>query len=131
MGGSISELPVSEPAVLLLAAAIFGVAVLYASVGHGGATGYIAVMSLAGLLADTIRPTALVLNALVSSLATLRYVRAGHLRLSLLVPLGIASVPAANVDPQSALPRSANETGPPELPSSPGGPRDSVDASRD
>ena len=43
----------------------------------------------------------------------------------LLLPL------AANVDPQSALPPSANETGPPELPLSPGGPRDSVDASGD
>lgn len=94
----------SEPAMAVLATTVFGVAVLYASVGHGGATGYIAVMSLAGVASDTIRPTALVLNVLVSALATLQYARAGHLRLSLLLPLVVASIPAAALGGTLQLP---------------------------
>lgn len=71
------------------------VALLYASVGHAGATGYIAVLSLAGVAADVIRPTALLLNVVVATIATLQFARAGHLRTALLGPLAAASVPCA------------------------------------
>jgi len=94
----------SEPLLLALAAAVFVVAVLYASVGHGGATGYIAVMTLFGLAPEEIRPTALVLNVLVSSLATWQFARAGHFRWRLFAPLAVASVPAAVVGGSLALP---------------------------
>lgn len=57
-----------SPVVLPLAIGV--VALLYASVGHAGATGYIAVMSLLGLPPDVIRPTALVLNWVVPIAAT-------------------------------------------------------------
>jgi uncharacterized membrane protein YfcA len=71
------------------------VALLYASVGHAGATGYIAVLSLGGVAADVIRPTALVLNVVVATIATVQFARAGHLRTALLGPLAAASVPCA------------------------------------
>ncbi|MFM1996624.1 MAG: hypothetical protein RLZZ111_1011 [Planctomycetota bacterium] len=71
------------------------VALLYASVGHAGATGYIGVLSLVGVAADVIRPTALVLNVVVATIATVQFARAGHLRTALLGPLAAASVPCA------------------------------------
>jgi uncharacterized membrane protein YfcA len=78
-----------------LAVAIGAVAFLYAAVGHAGATGYIAVMTLFGIGPDVIRPTALVLNVLVASIATAQFFRAGHFRGGLFWPLAAASVPCA------------------------------------
>ena len=80
---------------LLLTAAVMLVALLYASVGHAGASGYIAVMSLAGIGATTIKPAALVLNLVVASLATWQFRRAGHFRAALLWPFAVGAVPAA------------------------------------
>ena len=71
------------------------IACLYAAVGHAGATGYIAVMSLAGFEPQTIRPTALSLNILVSGITTIQFARAGHFRGQFFVLLAITSVPAA------------------------------------
>jgi uncharacterized protein len=78
-----------------LPVAIGAVAFLYAAVGHAGATGYIAVMTLFGIGPDVIRPTALVLNVLVASIATTQFFRAGHFRGGLFWPLAAASVPCA------------------------------------
>jgi len=75
--------------------AIGTVAFLYAAVGHAGATGYVAVMALAGAAAAEIRPAALVLNVVVAAIGTVQFARAGHLRLGLLVPLALASAPCA------------------------------------
>lgn len=79
----------------ILPVAVGIVALLYASVGHAGATGYIAVMTLLGLPPAEIRPTALVLNVLVATIATVHFFRAGHFRGRLLWPLVMASVPCA------------------------------------
>ena len=76
---------------------IFVIALVYASVGHAGATGYIAAMTLAGLAPEVIRPTALVLNVGVATIATMQFARAGHLRRDLVVPLAAGGVPAAFV----------------------------------
>ena len=81
-----------DPALLL---ALGGVAFLYASVGHGGASGYIAVLALAGLGAEQIRPLALELNLVVAGLATWVYARAGHFQRDVFSPLAVAAVPAA------------------------------------
>jgi uncharacterized membrane protein YfcA len=89
---------------LLLPTAIGLVALLYASVGHAGATGYIAVMTLLGLPAATIRPTALALNVVVATIATVQFTRAGHFRPGLFWPLAIASVPCAFLGGSIALP---------------------------
>ncbi len=80
---------------LTIALLLAVVAVLYASVGHGGASGYIAVMTLLGFAPDTVRPTALLLNLFVSSMAFAQFTRAGHFRWNLFWPFALASVPAA------------------------------------
>lgn len=70
-------------------------AILYTSVGHAGASAYIAIMALFSLPAAVIKPTALVLNILVASFATFRYVKKGFFDLKLLLPLVIGALPAA------------------------------------
>ena len=92
-----------EPSALLLLA-LAGVAFLYASVGHAGASGYIAVLALSGFAAAEIRPLALVLNVLVSSLASWNFAAAGHFRREVLLPLALFSVPAALVGGMVSLP---------------------------
>ncbi|MFZ9763406.1 MAG: TSUP family transporter [Candidatus Limnocylindrus sp.] len=82
---------------VLLPLAFFAVALLYSSVGHAGATGYLALMALAGLAPEVMRPTALVLNLAVASIAVVRFARANQLPWRLLPPLVVASVPAAFV----------------------------------
>lgn len=93
----------------LLPIAIGLVALLYASVGHAGATGYIAVMTLLGLPAPVIRPTALMLNVVVATIATVQFLRAGHFRGRLFWPLAAASVPCAVAGGAAALPTAALE----------------------
>lgn len=80
------------------------VAFLYASVGHAGASGYIAVMTLAGMAPESIRPAALVLNILVASLATWQFTRAGHFNRGLFWPFALLSVPCAFLGGRLALP---------------------------
>lgn len=80
---------------LLLTAGIFIIAVLYSSVGHAGASGYIAVMSLLSLAPLMIKPTALALNILVAAIATWQFFRAGHFSWRLFWPFAILAVPFA------------------------------------
>ena len=84
-----------ESYVLLLAAGMFCGAVLYSSVGHAGASSYIALMALFGIAPAVMRPTALALNVLVASLASARYVRAGLFRWRIVWPFMIGAVPFA------------------------------------
>lgn len=81
----------------LLAALVAAVAFLYASVGFGGATGYLAVMSQFGIPKDLMASAALVLNIFVAGIALINFSRAGHLRPNLFWPFVLASVPAAFV----------------------------------
>ncbi len=69
------------------------IALLYASVGFGGATGYLAVMSLFRIEPQTMASTALVLNVIVAGISFVTYFRAGHLRRDLLQPFIITSIP--------------------------------------
>lgn len=80
---------------ILLCVAIALVAFLYSSVGHAGASGYIATMTLFGIAATTIRPTALVLNILVATIGSFQFWRAGHFSWKLFWPFALLSVPAA------------------------------------
>ena len=80
---------------VLLFLAIGLIAFLYSSVGHAGASGYIATMTLFGLTATIIRPTALVLNVLVATIGTLQFWRAGHFSWRLFWPFALLSIPAA------------------------------------
>jgi uncharacterized membrane protein YfcA len=91
----------------LLVVAVLVVALLYSSVGHAGASGYIAVMSLAGLAPAEIRPTALVLNVLVATITSLQFRRAGHFSWSLFWPFALLAVPLAFVGGSLGLPTRA------------------------
>ena len=82
---------------VLLFLAIGLIAFLYSSVGHAGASGYIATMTLFGLAPTVIRPTALVLNILVASIGAFQFWRAGHFSWKLFWPFALLSIPAAYV----------------------------------
>ncbi len=71
------------------------VAFLYAAVGHGGASGYLALMAFFSFAPDFMRPTALLLNLAVSLIAFIQYYRQGHFDWKLFWPFALASVPAA------------------------------------
>jgi uncharacterized membrane protein YfcA len=79
----------------LLIGLIALVAFAYALVGHGGASGYIALLTLAGLSATVVRPSALVLNVCVSALAFVQFARSGHFQWKLFWPFAVLAVPAA------------------------------------
>jgi uncharacterized membrane protein YfcA len=97
-----------DPAVTaLLAAGMLVAAFGYASVGHGGASAYIAAMALAGIAPAEMRPVALLLNVLVSSLATYKFWRAGHFRWRLFWPFAAVSIPLAYVGGAITLPGQA------------------------
>jgi len=80
---------------LLLAACLFMGAMLYSSVGHAGASAYIALMALFGIPPALMRPTALALNILVAGFASFRYLRAGFFRWRTLWPFLVGAVPFA------------------------------------
>lgn len=90
--------------IALLSALIFAAAAIYSSVGHAGASGYIAAMALFGLPPAIMRPTALTLNVLVSLLSTWRWHGAGLVSWRALAPLVIASIPAAFIGGLIQLP---------------------------
>ncbi len=95
-------MPVSET--LIIAVLFFVGAALYASVGHGGASSYLAVMGLFSLAPDVMKPTALALNILVASVATFKFYRAGLFSWRLFWPFAVASIPAAFVGGTVMLP---------------------------
>jgi uncharacterized membrane protein YfcA len=79
----------------LIALCVLIVAFLYSCVGHAGASGYIAVMSLFSMAPTAIKPTALVLNILVACLGTYQFWRAGHFSWRLFWPFALLSIPCA------------------------------------
>lgn len=85
--------PVADP--FVLAVLFFGGALLYASVGHAGASAYLAAMGLLGVSPDVARPTALALNIIVASFVTFRFWRGGHLSGRVVAPFLIGSIPLA------------------------------------
>lgn len=87
-----------------LALLIFGAALLYSTVGHGGASGYLAAMALVGIAPAVMRPTALALNVAVAGIASVKFLRAGCFAWPLFWPFALASVPAAYVGGRLALP---------------------------
>jgi uncharacterized membrane protein YfcA len=74
---------------------LFVVAFLYASVGHGGASGYLALMAIYGFAPEEMKPTALLLNLFVSMTSFIQFYRGKYFILRLFLPLAIASVPMA------------------------------------
>ena len=92
---------------IYLTVGILIVAFLYSSVGHAGASGYIAVMSLLSLAPAVIKPTALILNILVASIGTWQFWRAGHFSWRLFWPFAVLSIPFAFVGGYVNLPTHA------------------------
>ncbi|MEN9686762.1 MAG: hypothetical protein RLZZ28_2548, partial [Bacteroidota bacterium] len=72
---------------------LFSVALLYASVGHGGASGYLALMAIYGFAPELMKPTALILNLFVSLTSFLLYYKGGHFKWRLFLPFALASIP--------------------------------------
>lgn len=79
----------------LIALCLLVIGFLYSSVGHGGASGYIAVLSLFGVMPAAYKPLILVINIIVASLAFIQFYRAGYFKWSLCWPFLITSVPLA------------------------------------
>lgn len=74
---------------------LFIVAFLYASVGHGGASGYLALMALFSMSPAVMRPTALMLNLFVSLSAFILFYRGGHFKWKIFLPFALASIPCS------------------------------------
>ncbi len=68
---------------------------LYASVGHGGASGYIAVLSLFSIAASTYKPVVLIINIIVAGIGFISFHRAGYFKWKLCWPFLIMSLPFA------------------------------------
>ncbi len=85
---------------------IFAAALLYSSVGHGGASGYLAAMAFFSVAPESMRPAALVLNILVATIGTFRFYRAGCFSWSLFWPFASVSVPCAFLGGALTLPSS-------------------------
>lgn len=94
MGGPGSVGPLAPPVWVVIPFILVG-ALLYTSVGHGGATAYLAVLTLAGFAVGDLVTTVLVLNILAATIAFVQFQHAGHLRWKLLLPFLVTSVPAA------------------------------------
>lgn len=95
-----------EPTFIVLLIALAVVAFLYASVGHGGASGYLALMAIAGMTPMVMRSSALVMNIVVSFISFYVFFRAGFFRWKLFWPFAIASIPFAYVGGMMVLPDS-------------------------
>jgi len=87
----IAELTHIWPFLLLLPMIAF----LYASVGHGGASGYLALMAIFNFAPESMKPTALLLNLFVAAIAFYHYYKAGHFNKKLFLSFAVASIPAA------------------------------------
>ena len=76
---------------------LFVVALLYASVGHGGASGYLALMAIFCMSVDTMKSSALILNLFVSLVAFIQFYKGGHFHFKSFLPFALASVPLSFV----------------------------------
>src|SRR5438067_8179294 len=91
---------------LLIALLMFAVALLYSTVGHAGASGYLAAMALFNTPPALMRPTALTLNIIVATVGTIRFLRAGFFSWRTFWPFAIASIPASFLGGWLPLPAS-------------------------
>ncbi len=73
----------------------FVIAFLYSAVGHGGASGYLALMSILQVAPEHMKPVALILNLVVSGIAFIQFYRQGHFLWRLFLPIAALSIPMA------------------------------------
>jgi hypothetical protein len=88
-------LELSPTTLLYVSFLVLVIAALYSSVGHGGASGYLAVLSFFSVSPDQMASTALILNVIVSGIATFTFVRAGYFSARLFWPFAVTSIPLA------------------------------------
>jgi uncharacterized protein len=93
--------------IFLLIPLIFIAALLFSSVGHGGASAYLATFALIGMAPASMRPAALSLNVLVATIALYKFHKAGAFDWQLFWPIALTSIPAAFIGGKVTLP---NET---------------------
>jgi len=84
-----------QESIVLFFGLLFLVAFLYASVGHGGASGYLALMAIFSITPEVMKPTALLLNLFVSLTSFIQFYRGGYFIRKIFWPLALASVPMA------------------------------------
>ena len=89
---------------VLIIIALLIVAIFYSSVGHGGASGYLAVMAFLSVAPNVTKPTALVLNLFVASIASVQFYRRGYFDWKVFAPFAAASVPMAFLGGMISLP---------------------------
>ena len=89
---------------IALVVCIFAAALLYSSVGHAGASGYLAAMAFFGVAPEDMRPAALILNILVATISTVQFYRAGCFSWSIFWPFALASIPCALIGGYLKLP---------------------------
>jgi len=89
--------------VVLVALCLMIVAFLYASVGHGGASGYIAIMSLFNISVDVYKPIVLILNIVIAGIAFVQFFRAGYFRWRLCWPFIVSGIPFAFLGSRMAI----------------------------
>lgn len=85
----------STPVTLFITAAVFAAALSFAIAGHSGASAYLAIFSVLGMTPDIIKPSVLALNIVVASIASYKFIRAGHFSWRLIWPFILTSVPAS------------------------------------
>src|SRR4026208_2145353 len=83
--------------IILFYILLFFVAFLYSSVGHGGASGYLALMAIFSITPGVMKPTALLLNLFVSLISFIQFYRGRHFNWKIFVPFAIRSFPMAYV----------------------------------
>lgn len=84
-----------EPIIILAVVLFTIIATLYASVGHAGASGYLAAMAWLSFAPDSIKPISLVLNICVATIVSYKYIKAGYFDQKIFIPVAIASLPMA------------------------------------
>lgn len=89
--------------ILLFFGLLFIVAFLYSSVGHGGASGYLALMAIFAISPLVMKPTALLLNLFVSSVSFIQFYRGGHFKWKTFWPFALASIPLSFVGGTMAI----------------------------
>jgi uncharacterized protein len=97
---------VDTTAIAVIAIVILAVALLYSTVGHAGASGYLAAMALFGIAPAVMKPTALTLNILVALIGTIKFYRAGFFSWRTLWPFALTSIPASFIGGWLTLPAS-------------------------
>lgn len=94
----------SESLVIVTFLLFFGIATLYSSIGHAGASGYLAIMALLSFAPESIKPTSLILNIIVALIASIRFIKDGYFDKKIFFSFVVFSIPASFIGGFLTLP---------------------------